>query len=92
MLSCSWLGRTFLTTQCNHKNIRAVAEMKIGGSVQDTQVEMERHCQEGPESRNGQLTRKNGKVFAKPATPHRETAAKGKNIFMIISYTCREPR
>ena len=31
----------------------------------------------GASGRNGPLTVRDGKVCAKPATPHRETAAKG---------------
>ena len=40
---------------------------------------MERYCQEGPgtSGMNGPLTGNDGKVSARPATPHRETAAKG---------------
>ena len=44
---------------------------------------MERYYQKGPESLENQggmgqlMTEKNGKVSARPATPNRETAAKG---------------
>ena len=37
-----------------------------------TEVAVERHCQEGPESLEHQ-----GTVSARPATQHREMAAKG---------------
>ena len=64
------------------ENIWAVVEMKMEGSV----LEEDRSWGEkilswgtwkpGTSGRNGPLTRKDGNVYARPATPHRETAAK----------------
>ena len=52
---------------------------------------MEEHCQEGHDrsGKNGQLTSRDGKISARPLTPHRETAAKdliSKVIHVARSY------
>ena len=56
------------------KNIRAVVEMKTRGRPKlrwkDT---VRRDLKPGTSGRNGPLTEKDGKVSARPATPHRET-------------------
>ena len=51
--------------------------------------EMEGHCQKGhvglQDESNGPLTERNGKVSARPATPHRETAVKGDEFLSSTS-------
>ena len=61
------------------ENIKAVAEMKMEGKRPrgyDGRTLSEGTGKRGTSGRNGPLTGTDGKVSARPATPHRETAVK----------------
>ena len=55
----------------------------------EEQGEIVGHCQKGhvglQDESNGGLTERNGKVPARPATPHRETAVKGEELLSSTS-------
>ena len=63
------------------QNFRAVVEMKMERKRPKGRPKLRwkvtRDLKACPSGRNGPLTMRDGKVSARPATPHRETAAKG---------------
>ena len=76
-----WFGHVKRSDETEY--IRSVVELKMEGKRpggrpkfrwKDT---IRRDIKRGASRKNGPLTVINGKVSARPATPHRETAAKG---------------
>ncbi len=67
-----WFG--YVKSRGETENIRAVAEMKMEGKRPRGRPKP------GTSRRNGPLTEKDGKVSTRPATPNRETAAKGEKV------------
>ena len=68
------------------KNIRAVVEMKMEGKCPRGRPKLRwkdtvrRDLKPGTSGRNEPLTGRDGKVSARPATPHRETMGKSENM------------
>ena len=72
------------------ENIRAVVEMKMEGKRPRGRPKLtwkdavRRDMKPGATGSNGPLTVRDGKVCARPATPHRETVAKGEKHALSI--------
>ena len=84
MKSLEWFGH--IKRRDATENIRAVAEMNMEGKRPRGRPRLRwcdtvrRDVKAWKAKRNGPLTEKDGKVSERPATPSRETAAKGEKV------------